>query len=101
MAVFLFIKAFFVAFCYIYPEVNDCFFIKFELSTLVKYTAQFIEMENVVNKYKSKLEAAFKQALKVNDDTKINHELLGLNNESISYLSLEEIIYLKLVVSLK
>ncbi|MBB1313884.1 MULTISPECIES: hypothetical protein [Aliivibrio] len=54
-----------------------------------------------MNKYKSKLEAAFKQALKVNDDTKINHELLGLNNESISYLSLEEIIYLKLVVSLK
>ncbi|MUK65616.1 hypothetical protein [Aliivibrio fischeri] len=52
---------------------------------------------------KSKLEAAFKQALEAdnNERTLINAvEALGSCNKTIDCLSLEEIIYLKLVMSL-
>ncbi len=50
------------------------------------------------------LEAAFNETLTKNKGAQISSliccGLLGMNNSSIDYLSIEEIIYLKLVVNL-
>jgi len=58
-----------------------------------------------LSKYKVTLEAAFKDQLiknnnKVTLSNLIGCGLLGVDNNSVDYLSIEEIIYLKLVVNL-
>ncbi|MDD9154862.1 hypothetical protein PVK64_01480 [Aliivibrio sp. S4TY2] len=57
-----------------------------------------------MDKYKVTLEAAFKDQLIKNNKVTLSHligcGLLGVDNNSVDYLSIEEIIYLKLVVNL-
>ncbi|MDD9196237.1 hypothetical protein PVK62_10375 [Aliivibrio sp. S3MY1] len=59
---------------------------------------------DVLDKQKLILEAAFSEMLTKNKGMKISSLLscgsLGMNNNSIDYLSIEEIIYLKLIVNL-
>lgn len=59
---------------------------------------------DVLDKQKLILEAAFSEMLTKNKGINISSLLrcgsLGMNNNSIDYLSIEEIIYLKLVVNL-
>lgn len=63
-----------------------------------------IERGIILDKYKQALEVTFNDLLiknkKVTSNKLLSGGLLGVDNNSIDYLSIEEIIYLKLVINL-
>lgn len=63
-----------------------------------------IERGIILDKYKQALEVMFNDLLiknkKVTSNKLLSGGLLGVDNNSIDYLSIEEIIYLKLVINL-
>lgn len=63
-----------------------------------------IERGIILDKYKQTLEITFNDLLiknkKVTSNKLLSGGLLGVDNNSIDYLSIEEIIYLKLVINL-
>lgn len=71
---------------------------------LLNIILSIIDRGIILDKYKLALEATFNDLLinskKVTLSNLIGCGLLGVDNNSVDYLSIEEIIYLKLVVNL-